>query len=392
MLSVVSPAVGPSSSSLVSERLMKMREVAALTNCHPNSIRRATEGVTPLLPCFRLPSGARRFRMKDVLAWLGQADGTAKNEQEKSSGLIPISAVIRVSTAKQGSASKKEGDDAKSSLELQEQRVAAYIRQRWGNRADVTWFKSIGSGLDFSRPAFLRMVEQILEGRFAGGFLVAQDFTRICRFGVKLIEHLCRIGNCQIIYTMDEAEAEAKGMAEQLSDEILSILTHYTAKASGAKSKLICEVRVSPETTKLVWQLYRQGYSIRHIVGTLRAEGRDKAENGRLITRAVVNRILRNHGGTLNTVFPTDGAHSPANSFAQFFQAVVKVTDQQTTSLSRKALIARYEGWCRQHGHRPMSDKSITKALRALFQKPNVLRTKLSATRSLLYVGLSLNS
>jgi DNA-binding transcriptional MerR regulator len=111
---------------------LRMNDIVKLTNCHPNTIRRATDNA--LLPCFRLPSGARRFRLRDVQSWLGQTDGTGEQEQEKKpSGLVPIAACIRVSSPKQGSASKKEGDDAKSSLELQEQRVAAYIRQRWGN-------------------------------------------------------------------------------------------------------------------------------------------------------------------------------------------------------------------------------------------------------------------
>ncbi|WP_425619438.1 helix-turn-helix domain-containing protein [Anatilimnocola sp. NA78] len=47
-----------------------MREVVALTNCHPNTIRRATE--SGVLPCFKLPSGARRFSNRQVLKWLGE--------------------------------------------------------------------------------------------------------------------------------------------------------------------------------------------------------------------------------------------------------------------------------------------------------------------------------
>lgn len=379
-------SVVASSSPLAGEKLLRMSEICTLANCHPNTIRRATDAA--LLPCFRLPSGARRFRLRDVQTWLGQADETAEVKQEKPSGLVPIAAAIRVSSPKQNTAKKEDGD---SSLDLQEQRVAAYIRQRWGNRADVTWFKSVGSGLDFNRPQFLRMVEEILNGRFSGGFVVAQDFTRICRFGIRLVEHICRLGNCEIIYTMKEEEAEAKGMAELLSEEILSILTHYTAKASGAKSKIICEVKVPPETAKLVWQWHRQGYSNRYIVAQLKTEGRDKGQNGRLLTKSVVQRILREHGRTLNSVFP-NSADSPANSFAQFFQAVVRMTNQTGTVTSRKQLAARYESWCRQNGHRPMSDKGISKTLKQLFQKPNVLQTKLSATGSLQYVGMMLTS
>ena len=81
---------------------------------------------------------------------------------------------------------------------------------------------------------------------------------------------------------------------------------------------------------------------------------------------------------------------SATSDSTQFFQAVVRMTNQPGTWTGRKQLIARYESWCRQNGHRPMSDKGISKMLRQLFQKPRVLQTKLSATGSLQYVGMML--
>ena len=364
-----------------------MRDVVAMANCHPNSIRRATEGSQPDLPCLKLPSGARRFRLTDVLKWLGQStDSIAGDQQQgKQPGIIPVAATIRVSSAKQSYA---KGESDRSSLEHQETRVAQFIKQRFGNRASVTWYKSIGSGLDFNRPAFLRLVEDILEGKYAGGYVVAQDFTRVCRFGIRLIEHLCKLGNCQILYAMDESEAEAKGEAETLTDEILSILTYYTAKASGAKAKKVCEVKVPQETMLEIWRLGKQGYSIRFIVKALRDAGRDKADDGRLITKAVVGRVLREQGRNLSRVFNETDSLALQNSFVQFFNQRVRLTGPESTC-RRTNLVECYEKWCSPQGITPMSEKSIGRTLRVLL--PNV-STKLSATGSLIYVGVAINN
>jgi predicted site-specific integrase-resolvase len=361
------------------ERLLKMREVVALTNCHPNTIRRATS--TNELPCFKLPSGARRFRHSEVLRWLGQDTSTvAADEQEKSSVAIPIAAVIRVSSQKQGVA---RGQSDKSSLEHQQERVAKFIVQRWGNMANVSWYRSIGSGLDFNRPAFLRLVEHILEGKFAGGFVVAQDFTRVARFGVQLVNHLCKLGRCELIYTMDEQEAEAKGEAEELTADILAIMTHFTAKASGAKAAKVLTVRVQPETVEEIWKLGRAGYSHPFIAAELLKQGRSIGECGRTITRKVVARVLAEHGEGLSKVF---SVASSTNSFLEFMQTKVRLTGNDETRCRQTSLITRYRDWCRAENKAPMSDTCVRKMLKKHYPQ---LSTKLTNEGTVAFVGLT---
>ena len=101
------------------ERLLKMREVVALANCHPNTIRRATE--SGALVCYRLPSGARRFSNSSVRRWLGENTDSVVDDGQVKQGRcsIPIAAVIRVSSSKQAAV---KGESDKSSLEHQEQR------------------------------------------------------------------------------------------------------------------------------------------------------------------------------------------------------------------------------------------------------------------------------
>lgn len=366
-------------------RLLRMADVVQLTNLHPNTIRRNCEGENPNLPCYRLPSGARRFRLSDVRKFLGEnVDSVVDDGQVKQgSSSIEIAAVIRVSSQKQATA---RGESDKSSLEHQEQRVAAFIKEKWGNRANITWFRSCGSGMDFNRPVLHNLILGLIEGKFK--FLVAQDFTRICRFGVKLIEFLAKLGGCSIIYTMDEEEAEEKGYAEQLTDEILSILTHYTARASAEKSRKVLTVQVSPDVVQQIWQLHQAGYSYRYIAQELARQGRGKGNCGREITKRVCERIVKEHGDGLRLLESTTNTTSLAspNSFVEWFQTHVRLTGQPECRTRQSVLIERYREWCNQHGKAPMTANSIRKAMKSHF--PGV-QTRFTDSGTIQYVGLT---
>lgn len=366
-----------------------MADVVRLLNCHPNTVRRATE--SGVLPCYRLSSGGgRRFKLSDVRKYLGENTDSLIDDGELKQGKqfsIPIAAVIRVSSAKQGTA---RGESDKSSLEHQEQRIAAFIKQRFGNRSDVTWYRSIGGGLDWNRPALVKLIGDIVQGKFRNGWIIAQDFTRLARFGVQMIEHLAKLGGCQILYTMDEAEAEAKGYAEQLTDEILSILTHYTAKASGEKARKILTVRVPADVVQTIYTLGKAGYSYRYIAQELARQGKGRGECGREITKRVVERILKEHGDGLRLLEANSDATSlatAANSFVEFFTANVRLTGQDDCRCRQSVLIDRYREWCKAQGKAPMTSNSIRKTLRKHFPQ---LSTKFTDNACIQYTGMTI--
>ncbi|MAD81276.1 MAG: hypothetical protein CMJ50_10585 [Planctomycetaceae bacterium] len=203
-----------------SSTLLRIGDVSRRFNVATTTIRRATSNGSLL--CLTLPSGHRRFREQDVLSWLGICHA----EENGHDGQIPIAAVIRVSSDGQA---RRVGSSEKSSLEHQEQRVRSYINNRWGEKAKITWYKSVGSGMNFERKVFLQLIKDILDDKYRNGFIVATDPTRLARFAVQLISFLVNRGGAQLIFTMND---EDKDLNETLTDEILSILTHYTAKAS----------------------------------------------------------------------------------------------------------------------------------------------------------------
>ena len=51
---------------------LTLREAVKLTNCHENTIRRASDSGE--LKAYRLPSGHRRWNRTDIFSWLGIED------------------------------------------------------------------------------------------------------------------------------------------------------------------------------------------------------------------------------------------------------------------------------------------------------------------------------
>jgi predicted site-specific integrase-resolvase len=361
-------------------KLLKLRDVCGLAGVHENTIRRATDNGNLL--CLRLPSGARRFRIEDVERWLGVARDNIAADVEKPAR-VPVAATIRVSPHGQGA---RNTSSDKSSLEHQEERVRSFIAARFGQTAEVTWYNSVGSGLDFNRPAFLRLVEDVLAGKYSGGYIVAQDFTRVCRFGIRLVEHLAKLGNCQILYTMSENEAEAKGQAERLTDEILSILTHYTAKASGAKTKGILQVRVPPSTLTRIFELHKLGHSHRQISRILASEGIGKGDCGKTISRNVVTRLLRENRASLEKLLPECASPALTNSLARFVGSKLRLAEG--TKLTFKTLHAAYMAWCERSKEQPIL--SHNKLVRAVLLAYPTVQSQTQSGGHRVYLNLSL--
>lgn len=359
-------------SIIAGSTLLRMRDVVRRFNVAETTIRRATADGS--LTCLTLPSGHRRFRESDVLEWLGigQAD-----EMGSNGGGVPIACVIRVSSDGQN---RRVGSSDKSSLEHQQERVQTYVNKRWGKQARTTWYKSVGSGMNFERREFLQLIQDILAGKFKGGFIVATDFTRICRFGIKMVEFLASQGGCQIVYTMGDDE---KSVNESLTDEILSILTHYTAKASGQKNKSINEVKMNEGQLRDAYRWYKSGFSYRAIADRLRKEGRGKDAKGRTISRTVVLKRLKEHWAALETLYA--GESTEKNSFELFVEKFVRKSRSKKTRLPRKELVAAYEAWATTEGLEILSCRKIS-----AFTKHFGWVKKLDDNSAVRFVGIEL--
>ena len=89
----------------------------------------------------------------------------------------------------------------------------------------------IGSGLNFKRKGFLKIIDMAYKGEIEELIVVYKD--RLCRFGYELVEHAIETFSKGKIIIMNRIEE--KTPAEEISEDILAIMNIYVAKMNGLR-------------------------------------------------------------------------------------------------------------------------------------------------------------
>jgi len=90
----------------------------------------------------------------------------------------------------------------------------------------------IGSGVNFNRKGLLKIIDYAIKGELKT--LVISYKDRLCRIGYDLIEHiLIEYSNTKIIV---DKQKEDETLEEEITKDILQIITVYTAKIHGLRS------------------------------------------------------------------------------------------------------------------------------------------------------------
>lgn len=147
----------------------------------------------------RSPSGARLYCAED----LGVTTVKPK--------LISI-IYARVSSSKQ-----------KDDLERQ----VAFLKKEKPNHTLIT---DVGSGINWKRKGFLKILDHILEESIDE--LVVTHKDRLCRFGFEIIEHLCKqrgIELCVLQRREDQSEEQ------ELAEDLLAIVHIYSCRANDKR-------------------------------------------------------------------------------------------------------------------------------------------------------------
>lgn len=92
------------------------------------------------------------------------------------------------------------------------------------------WIEEIGGGLNFKRPKFLRLIDDLNAGRL--GCLVIAHKDRLARFGFDLLKHLARKGDCELIVMNQESLSPEREMVEDL----MSITHCFSARLYGLRN------------------------------------------------------------------------------------------------------------------------------------------------------------
>ena len=90
--------------------------------------------------------------------------------------------------------------------------------------------KDIGSGLNFKRKGFNAVLESAVKGNIEE--IVVTNRDRLCRFGFELLESILKINNGRIVVLYDED----KSPDQELVEDVLSIITVFSAKLYGRRS------------------------------------------------------------------------------------------------------------------------------------------------------------
>ena len=115
--------------------------------------------------------------------------------------------------------SKKQENDLKRQIE--------YLQKLYPEYKVIS---DIGSGLNFNRKGFCKLLEAIITGTVAEVVVAYKD--RLCRFGYEMFENLCKHFSTTITivdYNND------KSSTQELAEDLLSIITVFTARFYGQR-------------------------------------------------------------------------------------------------------------------------------------------------------------
>ncbi|NEQ83749.1 MAG: IS607 family transposase [Moorea sp. SIO2I5] len=105
-------------------------------------------------------------------------------------------------------------------------RQAQFLRAKYPNAEVIT---EIGSGLNFKRRKFLKILERIYSSDISAFVIAYPD--RAVRFGFPLLEWLCQKGKVKLV-VLNERKLSPE---QELVEDILSILHCFSARLYGLR-------------------------------------------------------------------------------------------------------------------------------------------------------------
>lgn len=348
------PVSAPSTRAANSRHsLLSIGKASALLGVHTSTLRQWTNDGD--FPAIVSPGGTRFYRYEDVQAYLG----FGPEEKDKQEG-IRVAIVGRVSSAAQ---SRNRGSATESDLDRQHAKLAEWVAEHHPG-ATVKDYTSTRSGMNFSDKTFVRLLHDILDGQFEGGLIVCTHRDRVIRFGGEMLSLICERGNCELVEIDEQSE---KSYGEEIAQDILAIVHHFSTKHYGRRSAEATTKRVSDEClTRMIELRQQKNYSIPMVAHTLNKEGfrmgcgREESKYDEEITEWIVRRWLDSNGiqTCLNVAVNLKNGRSnlpksqqtPLDDFlAKHIERTGKKSDRMTGRIFRDA----YGEYCEGRGVAP---------------------------------------
>jgi putative resolvase len=274
---------------LQSRALVSIGQAARLASVNPQTIRRYLE--SGLITGTRTPGLHRRIDLQSVAEAFGVnlPDDSAPEPTEGRVCLL----MGRVSTKKQ---------ETRGDLKRQVEKRRAYAAEHHPD-LPIKVIAEVGSGLRSDRPGFLKMVDLITASRVS--VLVCTWKDRISRFGVNLIEHLCKVYGTTIVEIRDDDGNENRETCADLemSRDILSIIGLFHNKMMGKRGAAKIKIVFPPGFRERVAQLAGSGLGRRDIAKVIVKEKWTCCNTSKLLGERSVRKVLADLG-TSKPVIP----------------------------------------------------------------------------------------
>lgn len=96
--------------------------------------------------------------------------------------------------------------------------------------ANVEYVEEIGGGLNFKRPKFLKIIDDIVHYRM--NKLIVAHKDRLVRFGFELFEHLCREHGCELlVVNCDKLSPE-----QEMVQDLMTIVHCFSSRLYGLRN------------------------------------------------------------------------------------------------------------------------------------------------------------
>lgn len=96
--------------------------------------------------------------------------------------------------------------------------------------SNVDYVEEIGGGLNFTRPKFTQLIDDIVSGQVAKLLIAHKD--RLARFGFPLLHHICEFNGCELLVLNNEQLSPEQEMVQDL----MSIVHCFSSRLYGLRN------------------------------------------------------------------------------------------------------------------------------------------------------------
>ena len=125
--------------------------------------------------------------------------------------------------------SRVSSHEQREDLKRQSETLKEYCQENKIENVEI--IEDIGSGINYKKRGLKKLIKKITLGEI--GRIVISFKDRLLRFGLEILEQICILKEVELLILNTKAE---KGYEYELAEDVLSILTVYSAKIYGKRS------------------------------------------------------------------------------------------------------------------------------------------------------------